>query len=397
MNGDQNELRTDPQQSERAKDSPRQKGRATKWALIAGCVFAAAVLAIDPSARTFIYLGAALVALAGALLLRKFGARSRLFTLRVSPQIALLVTTIFVCILAAEMGLRLFLFQKFPDLLGEGLGQNLGYQYDKSLGWFPIPNSQRIFKASRTISISHNSKGFRDPEPLFDDKPRIAFIGDSYTWGYDAETEERFTEKLRVRHPEWRIYNLGVCGYSTDQEYLLLQKYFDEYKPDFVFLVFCTENDDGGNGSNSGGGVYFKPYYEPVNGGLKLRGVPVPGSDKVFCMAHPVLSKSYLVRLIVRAYGNLADPPPRFSECPTKAIIREVQKYIARKGTGFAVGLTDNHPDLERFLADNKIQHVNLATSLRTAVGDHWSAEGHTFVCDKIEPMLVADEHLRRK
>jgi hypothetical protein len=381
-----------------SKDSPPQKGRATKLVLIVGCVFAGAVLAIDPSARTFLYLGGALVAIAGALLLRKVAGRSRILGFRVSPQLALLVTTIVVCILAAEISLRLFVFQTFSDLhRAEGLGQNLGYQYDKTLGWFPIPNSQRTFSASRTISISHNGRGFRDPEPVFDGKPRIAFVGDSYTWGYDAEAEERFTEKLRVKHPEWRIYNLGVCGYSTDQEYLLLQKVFDEYKPDFVFLVFCTENDDGGNCSNSGGGVYFKPYYEPVRGGLKLRGVPVPGSDKVFCLEHPVLSKSYLLRLIVRAYDNLADPPPRFTDCPTKAIIGEMRKYVASKGAGFAVGLTDNHPDLEKFLAEMNIQHINLATSLRTLVGDHWSAEGHTFVCEKVEPILMADEHLRRK
>jgi hypothetical protein len=365
--------------------------------LILGCLIAAMVVSIDPSARTFLYLGAALVALAAALLLRKVGTRSRLFSLRVSPQIALLVTTMVLCIVAAEISLRLFVFQTFSDRRrAEGLGQNLGYQYDKTLGWFPIPNSHRTFSASRTISISHNSRGFRDPEPVFDSKPRIAFVGDSYTWGYDAEAEERFAEKLRTKHPQWRIYNLGVCGYSTDQEYLLLQKYFEEYKPDFVFLIFCTENDDGGNCSNSGGGVYFKPYYEPAPGGLKLRGVPVPRSDKVFCLKHPVWSKSYLIRLFVRAYDNVKDPPPRFSQCPTKAIITGMQKYVASKGAGFAVGLTDNHPELEKFLAESKITYVNLATTLRTTVGDHWSAEGHTFVAEKIEPMLLLDEHLRR-
>jgi hypothetical protein len=397
MNSETREPKIDPP-SDKGETSPPQKERATKWALILGCVLAASVVLIDPSTRTVLYMGVALVALASALLLRKFAARSRLFSLRVSPQIALLVTTVVICILAAEICLRLFVFQTFSDLRrNEGLGQNLGYQYDKTLGWFPIPNSQRTFTASRTISISHNRAGFRDPEPLFDSKLRIAFVGDSYTWGYDAEAEERFTEKLRAKHPEWRIYNLGVCGYSTDQEFLLLQKVFDEYKPDFVFLVFCTENDDGGNCSNSGGGIYFKPYYESVRGGLKLRGVPVPGSDKVFCLGHPVLSKSYLIRLCVRAYDNIADPPPRFTECPTSAIISEMQKYVASKGASFAVGLTDNHPELEKFLAQTKIPYVNLATSLRTTVGDHWSAEGHTFVADKVEPILLSDEHLRRK
>src|SRR6267154_2692678 len=115
MNGEKQEPRIDPPSSE-GETGPPQKERATKWAFILGCVIAAMVVLIDPSVRTFLYLGAALVALAGALLLRKIGSRSRLFSLRVSPQIALLVTTMVLCIVAAEISLRLFVFQTFADL-----------------------------------------------------------------------------------------------------------------------------------------------------------------------------------------------------------------------------------------------------------------------------------------
>src|ERR1051325_1223685 len=215
-----NESNSPKEEREKPKAQTKEgnEGRRTKWILIFGCAVAGAVVIIDPSARTLVYLGSALAAVAGVLLVRRVGARSRLSSLRVSPQVALLVTSVLVCGLGSELSLRLFAFHLFPEVdKTEGLGQNLGYQYDSLLGWFPIPNSRRTFEAWRKVSISHNSKGFRDPEPVFDDKPRIAFVGDSYTWGYDAQVEERFTEKLRTKHPEWRIYNFGVCGYSTDQ------------------------------------------------------------------------------------------------------------------------------------------------------------------------------------
>jgi hypothetical protein len=281
--------------------------------------------------------------------------------------------------------------------LTEGLSHNLGYQYDRTLGWFPMPSSRKTFTGLRTVSVAHNSKGFRDPEPVFDDRPRIVFIGDSFTWGYDVEAEKCFTEKLRTKHSEWQIYNFGVCGYSTDQEYLLLQRHFREYQPNVVFLVFCTENDDGGNCSNTGGGIYFKPYYTVGPAGLKLKGVPVPGSDKVFCLSHPWLSKSYLLRLIVRAYNNLIDPQPKFSHCPTTAIVDALDKYVRGNGAVFAVGLTDDQPELEQFLGNSKIPYINLKTDLRYGPGDHWNAEGHGFVCEKIEQFLVSGEYLKQK
>src|SRR5689334_13030126 len=94
--------------------------------------------------------------------------------------------------------------------------KSLMYRYDEQLGWFPVPARTNKFTASRTITVGNNRKGFRGPELTLDEKPRIMFIGDSFTWGYDVEASERFTEKLQARHQELSIHNLGVSGYGTD-------------------------------------------------------------------------------------------------------------------------------------------------------------------------------------
>jgi len=120
----------------------------------------------------------------------------------------------------------------------------------------------------------------------------MIFLGDSFVWGYDAEQQERFTEKLRANIPGWSIYNLGVSGYGTDQEYLLLRQQYDFYRPQIVFLIFCKDNDDEDNSRNERYGLYYKPYFTVDGAWLKLRGVPVPRSEAYFFSLHNLLVKS---------------------------------------------------------------------------------------------------------
>jgi hypothetical protein len=205
----------------------------------------------------------------------------------------------------AEITLRLFFRNRLAYVRDE---RSLLYHYDKTLGWFPRPNSTNSIFSSRKITAIHNSEGFRDSEHVPSDKPVIVFLGDSFLWGYDVEASERFTDKLQAKHPEWSVYNLGVSGYGTDQEYLLLQRHFDEYKPRVVFLLFCTDNDGDDNSTNVRYGGYYKPYYTFEGHRLHLHGVPVPRSEATFLKEHHRLARSYLVRLLARAYYKMVGP-----------------------------------------------------------------------------------------
>jgi hypothetical protein len=205
-----------------------------------------------------------------------------------------------------ELILRLFFSSDFyisPNEL------NLTYQYDSRLGWFPIPGCNKTLRGMRTTSVVHNHDGFRDFEHSQNsDKPRVLFLGDSYVWGFGVNAAERFTDKLRARHPDFDIHNCGVSGYGTDQEYLLLQQWFDSYKPSLVFLVFCTENDRFDNCLNFRYKAYYKPYFTTNSQGLQLHGVPVPRLDRSFFLGHPFLGSSYFLRLLVRCYCNFHAP-----------------------------------------------------------------------------------------
>ena len=298
----------------------------------------------------------------------------------------LVLGSLFIAAGIAEISLRLFFQDTFALTEDE---RNLTYRYDETLGWFPIANSRRQVTGARTITAIHNSQGFRGPELVKSDKPGILFLGDSFTWGADVEAPERFTEKLQAKHPEWNIYNFGVSGYGTDQEYLLLQKHFDEYKPRVVFLMFCTDNDDSDNRWNIRNGGYYKPYCTVVDTHLKLNGIPVPRGEKVFYSEHKQLRRSFLVRLVVRSYYKLTGPPAVENPNPTGPLIRDMQKYVMSKHAIFLMGLTHSHPNLEEFLHHFEIPYVDLSEAARYPTsGSHWTPEGHDFVCDKVEQLL---------
>jgi len=311
---------------------------------------------------------------------------------QLAANIALLASSLFIVAAFSEIGLRVF---------SHGLAQvederTLTYRYDAQLGWFPIPNSSKRFTGSRTITISHNSNGFRDHEPVKDNRPGIVFLGDSLVWGFDVEAQERFTEKLQAKHPNWGIYNFGVSGYGTDQEYLLLQRYFDRYHPRVVFLVICGDNDNDDNAWNFRGD-YYKPYYTLEGGGLRVKGIPVPKSENVFFAEHPLLSRLYLVRLATRVRCRWSNPRPvENPKPPTGALLLDMRGYVAKNGAFFAVGLQHSNDELENFLKKFNIPFVDLTTTNAAHCypthGNHWTPEGHSFVADKINAFLEERE-----
>ena len=309
---------------------------------------------------------------------------------RLVMRLALVLGSLLVAAVLAELVLTLFFQERFAFFEDE---RSLLYRYHATLGWFPIPNSHDRFMASRVINVVNNGEGFRAPELTPGEKPGIVFLGDSFVWGFDVEAPERFTEKLQAKHPDWNIFNLGVSGYGTDQEYLLLQQQIDRYKPKVVFLVFCVESDDDDNSTNARYGRYYKPYFTESGGQLQLHGVPVPRSERVFLAEHERLARSCVAQLFVRAWFRLTTPAVVHNPDPSLAIVAELQKYLRNKGAILCLGLTRSHPALEEFLRRAKIPFVDLSTTLRyAAFGAHWTPEGHSFVCDRIDELLIREK-----
>lgn len=305
--------------------------------------------------------------------------------------ILLIVSLVFAVVLAEGI-LRVFFHRM---LAAEPDERSLLYRYHERLGWFPVPNSTNLFTGSTTITTAHNHNGFRDRDHIKSQKPRVLVLGDSFVWGYDVEAADRFTEKLQLRHPDWDIYNAGVSGYGTDQEFILLQQCFEEIQPAVVLLIFCSQTDHDDNSMNVRYGGYYKPYYVVGPGGqLELKGIPVPKFEKAFCAAHRGLCKSYLVRLVVRAYCRLKAPSALELDDPTAEILVAMRKYVIERGSLFAVGIESPYPPLKQLLEDCHVPCVDLVLGgtgpdRYRLFGGHWTPKGHAFVSDRLDGVLT--------
>src|SRR5258707_1079947 len=240
-----------------------------------------------------------------------------------------------VALSAGEVLTRLF-WKDRPNVASDE--RTLSYRYDPELGWFPITNSSLQFKGSRVINIKHNEDGFRDRSHGPKTKKRIAFLGDSFVWGYDAEQPERFTDKLQARLPDWEVLNLGVSGYATDQELLLLHRWFDRYQPDIVVLVYC-DNDVEENRLNIVYDGYYKPYFEVADGQLVQEGIPVPKSVYYYRAEHPLLFKSRIVEMVCARYRARSAPLHTALSNPTLPLVLSIKEYVDAKGATFVIGV----------------------------------------------------------
>lgn len=160
-------------------------------------------------------------------------------------------------------------------------------QYHPILGWSGYPN---YVETNDGIHIQTNSLGYRDREPLEvadGQKLRVLFLGDSFTWGDEVRSEDRFTSLLEAscglhcdRLPPIHAINRGIIGYGTAQSFLQYLLTREEDRSDVVILGLFAGNDLSDNGivdSPSGPRPrLIRCDSENARGELCLEGVPVP-------------------------------------------------------------------------------------------------------------------------
>lgn len=215
-------------------------------------------------------------------------------------------------------------------------------------------------------------------------------LGDSFVWGYDVEEEDRFTEVLDKKLENTDVFNLGVSGFGTDQEWLLLQRNYDFYQPDVVFLMFCTDNDRLDNRMNLRYRYFYKPYAVENGDSLMMKGIPVPTGYRQFLNKYSKASNSYLVRLVASSYFNLKEPEIYLDSDPTFALIKSIKSYSELRGSAFYVGLQKGDASIERFLENEEIAYVNVENNFLR--GWHWNEEGHEYVAKTVEEFLKKND-----
>jgi hypothetical protein len=156
------------------------------------------------------------------------------------------------------------------------------FAYDATKGWFHTPGAraQRYINGPDAGRIKINSLGLRGPE--IDIRPkrgirRILLLGDSFAFGAGVDNKHTFSAHLGRRlGPAFEVVNMGVTGYSTDQELILFEELGAKLHPKLVLLLMC-DNDFEANTLDFVNKMNYKPYFELGRGGVLLRrNNPVP-------------------------------------------------------------------------------------------------------------------------
>ena len=152
------------------------------------------------------------------------------------------------------------------------------YRYDPELGWKGKPNASGTF---RTVDFSSwvqlNSRGLRAPETAYKVRPqerRILVLGDSFTWGFGVNANERFTETLQSELNNTSVLNAGCSGYGTDQELLFYRSEGRKYTANTVVVALHLRSDVKNNIASRQYGSY-KPVAWSENGKLIFKNIPV--------------------------------------------------------------------------------------------------------------------------
>jgi hypothetical protein len=317
--------------------------------------------------------------------------RLRRFLLALGPPLLVTIATL----LGLELALRLADFRELREGSSE---RSLSYQYDAELGWAPVPSSASTVTNARTIHVQHNSLGLRDEEFSADGRPTIVFLGDSLVWGLDAEADERFSEILKHRIPNYRIVPAGVSGYGTDQEYLLLQRLWPTLKPAIVVLMFCTQNDREDNSTNIRYEGYHKPYFATASDGeLRSEGLPVPPSRLQYIKENWWVHHLWLARLANAAYLKIRHPVVYVPD-PTERLVDEIRGFVERHGARFMVGLQTTDAMLVHHLQQRRIPFVTFDEAEfypGASVGGHWTPKGHQLVAGRLMGLFKQSNAIR--
>ena len=115
---------------------------------------------------------------------------------------------------------------------------SLGIQLEE--GTFSIVLNRKV-----EFTTTHTSEGQRlvPDNDSISDRPEVAILGCSFTYGYGVSDHETFAAILQQNHPNLDFNNHAVIGYGSLQSYFQLESLIKKgTKPEAVILNFASDH-----------------------------------------------------------------------------------------------------------------------------------------------------------
>lgn len=282
------------------------------------------------------------------------------------------------------------------------------HEWNDELGWVLEANiSSEMFAV--------DSLGLRNTADLSEEGRRdaveVLLLGDSMVFGASVRQPEIFSELLNAEFPECRFINTGVCGYSTAQEYLVLKKNLERFRPSVVILFYTQANDMWTNGRET----KDNPYYTLTSSGLKLHaprkamGEPLCNRLATFQLIDRRLLKGRDFQYLVNKLDFAVRGETSVSWTVTKALLREINRATRAAGAEFvlvniptqrevwsAKGHEKRHTVLRDLAEEECFAYFDLrehyptdARGLFLPNDSHWNPEGHRFIKDFVAQEIL--------
>ena len=260
-----------------------------------------------------------------------------------------------------------------------------------------------------------NAQGFHDTEDFvwtddLEKKPRILMLGDSFTFGMQADIGSSFVETLEGGLPHSVIWNAGIPGSGTEQALTSFNDLAPRFRPHLTVLGFFENDFDDNllpidswlNAVDSGDHVFavrkfkidrWENVIELDADGFQLLTVygKEPPANKLELMA----GSTRLGTLAMNLLESLRNSDERFERRPalTRQYLSELRDAIAARNSSLLVLLIPSPEDIARLgsrfqqakslMRELGIAHLDLIPFLDAkadympAPDIHWNSTGH--------------------
>lgn len=341
--------------------------------------------------------------------------RFKPFSIKIGLRYVAFSAVVFVVFLGLmEGGVRLFFFVKNRIHKQErSFSEYLGWRTD------PYVSLTHEVKGYGTITYTTDRYGFRVFALGHTGKIKIFVIGDSYTAGQTVSDGETYYEVLGRESGNVELLAYGGGGYGTLQEFMILDQYIDEIRPDMILWQFCS-NDIINNSVELESASFVnnnqmtRPYYE--DGRIEWL---FPTQHRGWLDG--ILKSSYLLRFlnircnifVSERIGSIEDewspehPLYRKSIQTTSELMGLVKNRAGKVPVvAFSVDAEDLFEEICRRNGIAFIRGVSAAVSQAKSSGHtvdgtpydaHWNALGHAIAGKVIYDYLEKNGYLNRK
>ena len=321
--------------------------------------------------------------------------------------------------IGGEIATRVYHHLKYTKNQSSGKSITL----DEELGWLPASNY--VFNADKkdasgksySVKIQANNDGLRIfGNPQEENKKKVLFLGDSFTHAIEVSDNKTYCSILK-NTLSIEVFAIGVRGYGTLQEYMILDKYVDEIRPDIIVIQFHS-NDFSNNyyelelRSIWHNNAMRRPYF--TNNGIIYR---LPKNfpairhiiNKYSQFLYAIIGRIDLlkarhskpVEYIIQEKG-MSYPFFRDSVEITEQLIKKIKLRIPSTTQVYAFSADGINPFYDELKRISEINGIHFIDGIPQAVGSakiatraednsHWNEAGHQIAANVLEHYFEAN------